>query len=180
MKKSWPAPIERGYINIYSKLRPQELRQIFYSREYKKINPSWDDTMILLAHEFGLAAKTMGKKVRVFDAGCGNGNYAIEENSTLINLAWGMDVKPELTKKNRILDEIKYGNLETIPYPDKRFYIAFSLWVLEHLENPEKVFQEIHRVLRPDGIFIFATPNKNSLLLRIKRLLGNRQLISFV
>ena len=31
---------------------------------------------------------------------------------------------------------------------------------MEHLEDPETVFGEINRVLKPGGIFLFKTPNR--------------------
>jgi 2-polyprenyl-3-methyl-5-hydroxy-6-metoxy-1,4-benzoquinol methylase len=32
--------------------------------------------------------------------------------------------------------------------------------VLEHLYEPEEVFREVARVLKPGGVFLFKTPNK--------------------
>jgi ubiquinone/menaquinone biosynthesis C-methylase UbiE len=67
--------------------------------------------------------------------------------------------------------------LEQIPFEDKSFDIVLSLWVLEHLSKPEMVFDEIFRVLKKESYFIFATPNADSCLLRIKRLIKNKSLI---
>jgi len=45
--------------------------------------------------------------------------------------------------------------------------------VVEHLKNPKVIFKEINRVLKPDGIFIFHTPNVLSYLGMIRRLVPN-------
>lgn len=159
---------EKGYINVYSELTNQERRELFYQRKYKELNPAWDQTNIVLCQYFD---KYGGKTV--LDAGCGQGNYVIDEFSNKIDFAAGVDADKESTGKNISLDEIKYSNLEAIPYPNNYFDTVISLWVLEHLKNPLKVFKEVGRVLKSGGCFIFATPNKNSWLLRVKRLMTN-------
>ena len=45
-----------------------------------------------------------------------------------------------------------------IPYKDSRFDIVIIEAVLEHVINPQKVVQEIHRVLRKDGIVYAEIP----------------------
>lgn len=167
--------LKKGYINIYSELNPSEFRQIYYNCEYKKINPKWDNTLVSLCNKL----KDRDNLV-VLDAGCGNGNYIIDEFRTKINWACGVDLKPKFTRENICLDEIKYSNLASLPYPDNKFDIVFSLWVIEHLRNPREVFKEIYRVLKPGGSFLFATPNKQSWLILLKRLIGNEDINLFI
>ena len=166
--------LERGYINVYSKLTSQEKRVLFYQRKYKKLSPKWDQTNIVLCQYF----KKYGEKL-VLDAGCGHGNYVIDEFRDKIEFAAGVDIDSKSTTKNSSLDEIKYSNLETIPYPNNSFETVVSLWVLEHLENPSRVLREIRRVLKPGGCFIFVTPNKNNWLLKCKGL-ANQSLVKWV
>lgn len=170
--------LEHGYINIYSELNTKEKGQIFYNREYKKLNPNWDNTTILLCKKFEDVLKELSfpQDLKVLDAGCGNGNYVIDEFREKINLACGVDVDQKSTTKNICLDEIRYSPLEKIPYADNTFDVVLSLWVIEHLKDPKQVFLEIERVLKPGGVFIFATPNKNCLLLLLKSLFGGRKL----
>lgn len=162
--------IKKGYINRYTKLGPKEERQFEYNCQYKLIELGWDNTTIYLTKKFGEYAGKH-RDLRVFDAGCGNGNYVIDEYRKVIKFAAGMDADKASTAKNISLDEIKFGNLEKIDYPDESFEVVTSLWVAEHLENPEKVFKEIFRVLKPTGVFLMATPNANCWLIRIKKIL---------
>lgn len=147
-----------GYINIYSELSAAEMRQHRYKTLYKDKNPDWDESMVYLSQKFGEIAKKKGK-ISVLDAGCGNGNYVIDENRNLIDYAVGVDLVPEFTSKNICLDKIDYANLTALPYSDESFDVVISLWVLEHLENPAKVFDEVSRVLKKGGRFLFVTPN---------------------
>lgn len=171
MKQPRSKILKKGYINIYSQLNSQESRQLFYNCEYKKLNPKWDNSLILLC-------KKLGRKenLTVLDAGCGNGNYIIDEFRTRIAWACGVDLKAEFTQKNICLDEIKYASLEKIPYPDNKFDLITSLWVIEHLKNPAVVFNEIYRVLKPGGSFLLATPNRKCWLLLLKKFIGGKKI----
>lgn len=156
--------LEKGYINIYSELNLKERRQVLYKKRYKSENPKWDDSLIYLTNKFRALCS---ENAIVLDAGCGNGNYVIDENRESIKWAVGVDTSEEYTKKNICLDEVKIGNLEKLPFAQGEFDVVISLWVLEHLADPNKVFAEIHRVLKPNGIFMFATPNLNYLPIKL-------------
>ncbi len=167
--------VEHGYINVYSILNPKERRQLEYKRQYKKANQQWDETQEYLSKQFD---KLCHINCIVLDAGCGNGNYIIDENRNNIKWAVGVDVSISATGKNICLDEIIETSLENLPFPDNTFDCVLSLWVFEHLENPQKVLDEIHRVLKPGGLLMFATPNKDYFLLKISSLINNSKIIN--
>lgn len=49
------------------------------------------------------------------------------------------------------------GSATALPFPDSSFDGAFSFWVLEHIERPELMLDELRRVLRPGGtLFLVA------------------------
>ena len=52
--------------------------------------------------------------------------------------------------------------------------VVISRSVLEHLEEPSKVFGEVSRVLAPDGYFIFLTPNLWDYASLLSRLIPNK------
>ena len=64
----------------------------------------------------------------------------------------GIDLDKRVLE-NKYLDFPAIGNCENLPYEDNKFDLVFSDNLLEHLEHPEKVFSEIDRVLKNDGIF---------------------------
>jgi len=62
---------------------------------------------------------------------------------------------------------------DLIPFKDDTFDIIIFSEVFEHLfVHPSKIFGEIYRVLRKDGILIFTTMNAAMLYKRIKCLFG--------
>ena len=50
------------------------------------------------------------------------------------------------------------ANADNIPYADNTFDIVFADNVMEHLLNPEPVFMEVQRVLKPNGILFYLKP----------------------
>jgi len=58
-----------------------------------------------------------------------------------------------------------------LPLPDGSVDLAYSVEVLEHLEDQFAYLREVHRVLRPGGRFVLTTPNVLSLSSRLRTLL---------
>ena len=63
--------------------------------------------------------------------------------------------------------EFEKGNLEfqvtdalNLPFDDASFDVVICSHVYEHVPDPVKMFGEIHRVLRPDGICYFSAGNR--------------------
>ena len=59
-----------------------------------------------------------------------------------------------------------------LPFADNSFDLIFSAWVLEHMATPAIDFAQIQRVLKPNGRFIFITPNRKHPLIRLNRGIG--------
>jgi 2-polyprenyl-3-methyl-5-hydroxy-6-metoxy-1,4-benzoquinol methylase len=156
------------YIKEYTQLNAKEHRQLFYKRLFKSDKPGWDDTMVKLRD---LVHDIMPEKACILDAGCGHGNFVVDELRSRISNVIGVDVGHETTTGNVSADKIIYSGLEDLPFEDNYFDGVVSLWVLEHLEKPEKVFLEIARVLKPGGFFAFATPNRDCYLIKIRQLM---------
>ncbi len=59
-------------------------------------------------------------------------------------------------------DTVRRGAGESLPFADDSFDIVYSSNVLEHVRDPEAVFAEGLRVLRPGGHLCFVVPNYGS------------------
>lgn len=51
---------------------------------------------------------------------------------------------------------------EEIPFKDSSFDVILTFQVLEHIVEYEKFLEEIHRLIRPDGILLLSTPDLQS------------------
>lgn len=60
---------------------------------------------------------------------------------------------------------------EPLPYESNRFDSVVAVEVVEHLESHLGLFEEVQRILKPGGSFIFSTPNISSLKSRFRFLL---------
>ncbi|NBB98144.1 MAG: 3-demethylubiquinone-9 3-O-methyltransferase [Alphaproteobacteria bacterium] len=55
------------------------------------------------------------------------------------------------------------GAGEALPYPDAGFDVVVCVDVLEHVQDLARVLAEVSRCLRPGGLFLFDTINRNPL-----------------
>jgi ubiquinone/menaquinone biosynthesis C-methylase UbiE len=55
--------------------------------------------------------------------------------------------------------EFHLASLESLPFQSETFDAIFSEYVFEHLADPERVLQELKRVLKPSGAILILTPN---------------------
>src|SRR3954447_10236537 len=96
---------------------------------------------------------------RLLDAGCGRDLEFSREFSDTVRVI-GVDLEEHLDTRNARSPYALRGNLERLPFPDAYFDVIISRSVVEHLANPQQVFREFSRVLKPGGKVILSTPNK--------------------
>lgn len=107
--------------------------------------------------------KTVGsllakKGKRILDLGCANG-YSTSQIDKFAPQAeiFGIDISEKLirfAKKKYPKFKFLVADAGNLPFPDKNFDTVVCTEVLEHLVSPQKVLQEIHRVLVPGGKLI--------------------------
>jgi len=102
------------------------------------------------------------------------------EQSAIIERAgrvFGIDCDlPSLVKHTAIRNRVM-GDTRRLPFGDNSFDLVTANVVVEHVEDPGEMLEEIRRVLKPGGRFLFHTPNlwsyatlTNALLPRAVRL----------
>jgi ubiquinone/menaquinone biosynthesis C-methylase UbiE len=131
---------------------------------YPQFDKNWDDTLF---REQILAALKPGSVV--LDLGAGAGIVTQMNFKGRAGKVCGVDLD-ERVVGNPFLDEGRVSDAGEIPYADEQFDLVFSDNVLEHLDRPADVFREVARVLKPNGVFMFKTPNKWHYMPTIARL----------
>lgn len=96
------------------------------------------------------------------------------EEYTDDNRMGSSDIGLELMRDSKIsLINQDFWKYPKLPYDSDHFDIITCFDVIEHLpSHPLKLFGEIKRVLKTNGVFIFGAPNAISLHRRFKLLLG--------
>jgi SAM-dependent methyltransferase len=111
---------------------------------------------------------------RALDLGCGGGTY-VRLLAGLGHRTVGLDYSvPSLERaraadpgpKGRYLAGEAYG----LPFRDESFDLVVSIGVLQALAEPERVLDEIVRVLRPGGAVVIEALNRRALIARGRRL----------
>jgi len=121
---------------------------------YPTFQDNWDDA--LFREEI---LSVIRPYQHVLDLGAGAGIVAQMNFRGRAARICGVDPDTRV-ESNPYLNEGKIGVGESIPYPDLSFDVVFADNVLEHLDDPPAVFSEIHRVLKPGGLFLAKTPNR--------------------
>ena len=75
----------------------------------------------------------------------------------------GHGLNPEELERNPRFDHYFVQNLnqnQTLPLPDQSFDAVLNAVSVQYLQYPDKVFAEIHRVLKPGGVAIISFSNR--------------------
>lgn len=108
---------------------------------------------------------------RVLDLGCGEGHilkmlsnayekYGVDISKTALRLANDKNIHIELCNLNK-----------DFPF-DIKFNFIICSEVLEHLENPSNVLENVKKHLTKDGLFLVTTPNVTHWRHRVSMLFG--------
>ena len=132
-----------------------------YAQQYQEARKSWklvndfSEVECILKTVQSVKDKSSNS---LLDVGCWYGKHIelyermgfkvswVDESSWILSLIWG--------KKN-----IYTASSEFLPFSDNNFDVATSSLVFFHIQKLEKSLQEIWRVLRPGGDFIFTDIN---------------------
>lgn len=105
----------------------------------------------------GEAGKTLHPGFVLLDAGCGRTAPVLRKFGNIAGKLIGVD----LVDPRDVEAGIQYfqADLAAIPIDDSSVDVVISRSVFEHLTDPDSVYREISRVLRPGGRLIFLTAN---------------------
>jgi len=102
----------------------------------------------------------------VLDAACAQGNFGLllaEAGRQVVAL----DINVEFLRYSRAKHErgqVSWvcGSVVSFPFPDHLFEVILLGEVIEHVAYPEVLVAEALRLVKPDGIIIITTPNRQS------------------
>lgn len=91
----------------------------------------------------------------VLDLGCGVGHSsdALAPRQTV-----GLDIEPQALRGQE--RETVAADMRAIPFVASSFVSVLSVHSIEHVPDPRAVLEEVVRVLEPEGVAVFVTPNR--------------------
>lgn len=107
------------------------------------------------------------KEEKILDLGCGVGDYTKSIADLNVKNIIGADFKIQNARK-------KYNKLyfkkidfnKKLPFKDNYFDKIISVNVIEHLIDPISFLGEIKRILKPNGLIVITTANRDFILHR--------------
>ena len=105
-------------------------------------------------------AQMVGKDASVCDLGCGPGQVARYLKSKDLK-SFGIDISPGMIERASLLNpdlEFQVGDMRALPLPDNALDGVAAFYSLIHIGKKDlpRVFLEIKRVLRPEGLLLFS------------------------
>src|SRR5215831_6196557 len=84
-------------------------------------------------------------KAHVLEIGSGEGSL-----QDVVDDYTGLDISA--TAQRNYHKRFVQADARAMPFPDGEFDAVWSIWVLEHVPNPEQALREMRRVLKPNGV----------------------------
>jgi len=107
--------------------------------------------------------KFIGSNCLILDIGSGSG--MISKFASEKNIVVPFDISKKCISNSLKLNPSLFGvvgDAMEIPFKDNSFDTIICVELIEHLQNPDKCMNEIHRVLKDNGNLIMTTPNYRS------------------
>lgn len=123
---------------------------------YHEYQDRWDDIEL---RQWVL--NRLSPESEVLDIGAGRGHKDEMDLKKRCKFVAGVD-PDRAVLSNRFVHEARVQEPPRyeIPYPANRFDLVYCNSVIEHLDEPDRFFSDVLRVLKPGGTFIAKTPNR--------------------
>jgi len=107
----------------------------------------------------------------LLDVGCWDGSFSQYLNGMKYI---GVDINCQaLGKAKGKKIDVVIASCDFLPFKSESFDACSMIEVIEHLYFPGKAVREAHRILKPNGKLILATPNFVNFIDRVNMLIGN-------
>ncbi len=103
----------------------------------------------------------------MLDAACGEGYGTNLIAAASATSAVGIDLDAGTIEHARLrypAAEFVQGDIQRLPFEDGAFDLVVSFETIEHVRDPERVLDELRRVLVDEGVLVISTPNKDQYL----------------
>jgi 2-polyprenyl-3-methyl-5-hydroxy-6-metoxy-1,4-benzoquinol methylase len=156
-----PRPKEYEIVNFYPDIyswKKTLKTDSFFTQMIKRLEKIY--RYHLLNYEINKVLRfTKLKNGKVLDIGCATGDRLEVFRRKGLD-TYGVEISSSAKyARGHFGLNVKQGNLFEANYPDSFFDIITLHNVLEHMHNPQKIIEEVHRILKEDGTVVIQVPN---------------------
>ena len=130
---------------------------VIFDEKKGKFSIDWRETHSYIAATLQLEAVLDASKYakgKLLDVGCGSKPF-LHVFDGKVKSYTGIDM-PSTRHLNREIDAFSSG--QELPFKNGSFDTILTTSVLEHVEEPQRMFNEMHRVLKKGSCLILTTP----------------------
>ena len=152
----------------------RDVIRAFYDRQYASegYTPPDDHPFLWELHEFKktrlhqLFSKYIPAGGCALDVGCGRSIFSeIETTYPFTVVAGDLEFAGVRTRAGEVPEQQwAVFDADRLPFPDQHFDAVFAGEIIEHMPDVAKTLAEWQRVLKPRGVVIVTTPNRERLL----------------
>jgi 2-polyprenyl-3-methyl-5-hydroxy-6-metoxy-1,4-benzoquinol methylase len=156
----FPRPSDAELIAFYQLEQTEHLSDSCWQDSHKHAWPLWKQTLEIAYKKVGFG--------KLLDIGCGTGEFI----QFAQKLGWldteGIEIVPEIaTIAHTKTGSTIHGQVLGSAKLDYEAYSVITLWdVIEHLSDIKGNLKEIYKLLKPGGILILGTVNRNGFSIR--------------
>ena len=139
---------------------PEKIDYDTYRTQFGIRSRNWHDSAVWIAHDGLLNAHAEMCKVpptaHLLDVCCGSGVVGHAFKDRVASMT-GLDITPEMKAlAESRLDTVALGTVFDIPFADESFELVVNREFMHLVPYPEKMLEQVFRVLKPGGQFIFG------------------------
>ena len=137
----------------------------FYNRAQTILAPGLQNAQFVYRD---MLEASITPSVKWLDIGCGRRLFptwmprtheAQDGIKETVHGIFGIDPDLASLRENQFVRFRTVADSGALPFASNSFNLLTANMVIEHVANPEALLTEAHRVLRPNGIILFHTPN---------------------
>ncbi len=132
----------------------------FYENRAKRYTTT--DKQGIIRYQRAIQLAEIKNGASILDVGCKNAHLLDVLAIANIHCDYtGIDISDAVidSLKSKVGKFQQHDLMKPLPFESKTFDFLFCLEVLEHIENPNLVLKEFHRVLKEKGILLLSVPN---------------------
>ncbi|MSU74997.1 MAG: class I SAM-dependent methyltransferase [Candidatus Magasanikbacteria bacterium] len=158
----------RAFFGRWAKKYDRLRSRLFFEPLYRKII-----SLLKQVEVQNFEPLLLGTGTTMLDVACGTAEvlYRLAHEFPATQFT-GLDLTPEMiatarSKTNKLTNlTFREGNASSLPFPDQTFNIILCSEAFHHFSEPGNTLREIHRVLKPGGLFLLADIAFNNRVLK--------------